>query len=159
MQDSTEENHGNLDQNRQGRRLLPVLWTIMQGILKLSTSSISNPFSNVVGICIGFTACRLPAMKSGITSTAGNRILFLLSSCYTEWAYEDLYLLCIVYLWPVELFRQGAPVAYPGILFLWGVQQISWGQRTDRTGIWGVGSPLVKGSGGSCNLHKKFHFI
>ena len=27
----------------------------------------------------------------------------------------------------------------------------SWGQRTERTGIWGR-SPLVRGSGGSCNL-------
>jgi len=40
-------------------------------------------------------------------------------------------------------------VAYPGIFFGGGgVQKI---QLTERTGIWG-GSPLVRGSGGSCNL-------
>jgi len=31
------------------------------------------------------------------------------------------------------------PVAYPGILFggRGGVNKVSWGQRTERTGIWG----------------------
>ena len=37
--------------------------------------------------------------------------------------------------------------------FFWGggFNKFSWGQRTERTGIWGH-SPLVKGSGGSCKL-------
>ena len=32
------------------------------------------------------------------------------------------------------------------------------GQRADRTGIWGGGSPLVRGSGGSCNLVQEISF-
>ena len=40
----------------------------------------------------------------------------------------------------------------PRNFFRWGgFNKFSWGQRTERTGIWG-GSPLVSGSGGSCNL-------
>ena len=31
------------------------------------------------------------------------------------------------------------------------LNKFSWGQRTERAGIWGR-SPLVRGSGGSCNL-------
>jgi len=49
-------------------------------------------------------------------------------------------------------------VAYPENFFRgWGVggggvfKKFSWGQRTERMGIRG-GSPLVRGSGGSCNL-------
>ena len=38
-----------------------------------------------------------------------------------------------------------------------GVNKFSWGQRTERTGIWGR-SPLVKGSGGSCNLVQEISF-
>ena len=36
-----------------------------------------------------------------------------------------------------------------------GVQQIRL--RTERTGIWG-GNPLVRGSGGSCNLVQEISF-
>jgi hypothetical protein len=46
-------------------------------------------------------------------------------------------------------------VAYPGILF-GGFNKFSWGQRERGSG---GGSPLVRGSGGSCNLVKIFHFI
>ena len=46
-------------------------------------------------------------------------------------------------------------VAYPGILFGGGVQQIQL--RTERTGTWGS-SPLVTGSGGSCNLVQEISF-
>ena len=51
------------------------------------------------------------------------------------------------------------PVAYPGIFFGWGVQQIQL--RTERTGIWGGSSPLFRGSGGSCNLVQviSFHMV
>jgi len=50
------------------------------------------------------------------------------------------------------------PVAYPGILFGWGVQQIQL--RTEDREKWGsrAGSPLVRGSGGSCNLVQEFSF-
>ena len=50
-------------------------------------------------------------------------------------------------------------VAYSGILF-GGVNKFSWGHRTERTGIWS-GSPLVRGSGGSCNLAQEipFHIV
>ena len=39
-----------------------------------------------------------------------------------------------------------------------GFNKFSWGQRTERTGIWGGGSPLVRGSGGSCNLVQEISF-
>ena len=45
-------------------------------------------------------------------------------------------------------------VAYPGILLV-GIQQIQL--RTERTGIWGR-SPLVRGSGGNCNLVQEISF-
>ena len=47
----------------------------------------------------------------------------------------------------------------PEILFGGEVQQILL--RTERTGIWGGGSPLVWGSGGSCNLVQgiSFHLV
>ena len=41
------------------------------------------------------------------------------------------------------------PVAYPGIFFGGGFNKFSWGQRGRGSG---GGSPLVRGSGGSCNL-------
>ena len=43
--------------------------------------------------------------------------------------------------------------------FFWGgFNKFSWGQRTERTGIWGR-SPLVRGSGGSCNLVQEISFL
>ena len=53
--------------------------------------------------------------------------------------------------------RNISSVAYPGILF-GGVQQIQL-RTEDRERGSGGGSPLVRGTGGSCNLVKKFHFI
>ena len=50
-------------------------------------------------------------------------------------------------------------VAYPGILFGRGVfNKFSWGQRTERERASGDGSPLVRGSGGSCNLVQEISF-
>ena len=46
-------------------------------------------------------------------------------------------------------------VAYPGILF-GGVQQIQL--STEGNGELGGGSPLVRGSGGSCNLVQEISF-
>ena len=48
------------------------------------------------------------------------------------------------------------PVAYQGILFRWGVQQIQ--VRTEITGIWVAVAPLVRGYGGSCNLVQEISF-
>ena len=50
------------------------------------------------------------------------------------------------------------PVAYPGIFF-GGVQQIQLRteERENREGS-GGGSPLVRGSGGSCNLVQEISF-
>ena len=54
------------------------------------------------------------------------------------------------------MFRVLAPVAYPGFFSGGGmVQKIQL--RTDRTGIWGR-SPLVRGSGGSCNVVQEISF-
>ena len=44
------------------------------------------------------------------------------------------------------------PVAYPGILFGEGGSTNSVEDRGQRERGFGVGSPLVRGSGGSCNL-------
>ena len=46
-------------------------------------------------------------------------------------------------------------VAYPGILFGEGFNNFSWGQRERGCG---GGSPLVRGSGGSCNLIQEISF-
>jgi hypothetical protein len=50
-------------------------------------------------------------------------------------------------------------VAYPGIFFLGGGQQIQLrterGQRKQGSG---GGSPLIRGSGGSCNLVQEISF-
>ena len=57
------------------------------------------------------------------------------------------------YMWYVE---QGSGVPRN---FFWGggFNKFSWGQRTQRTGIWGH-SPLIRGSGGSCNLVQEISF-
>ena len=49
-------------------------------------------------------------------------------------------------------------VAYPGMFFVGGSTN-SVEDRGQRERGSGGGSPLVRGSGGSCNLVKKFHFI
>ena len=49
------------------------------------------------------------------------------------------------------------PMAYPGILFGGGVQQIEL-RTEDRERGSGGGSPLIRGSGGSCNLVQEISF-
>jgi len=49
-------------------------------------------------------------------------------------------------------------VAYPGILF-GGVQQIQLRTEDRENGDLGGGSPLVRGSGGSCNLVQEISFL
>jgi hypothetical protein len=48
-------------------------------------------------------------------------------------------------------------VAYPGIFFLGGVQQIQL-RTEDRERGSGGGSPIVRGSRGSCNLVQEISF-
>jgi len=48
-------------------------------------------------------------------------------------------------------------VAYPGIFF-GGVQQIQLRTEDREDGDLGGGSPLVRGSGGSCNLVQEISF-
>jgi len=52
------------------------------------------------------------------------------------------------------------PVAYPEILFweLEGVQQIHLRTEDRENGDLGGGSPLVRGSGGSCSLVQEISF-
>jgi len=50
------------------------------------------------------------------------------------------------------------PVAYPGILFRGGSTN-SVEDREQREPGSGGGSPLVRGSGGSCNLVQKISFL
>ena len=52
-------------------------------------------------------------------------------------------------------------VAYPGILFRGGVQQIQLRTEDRENEDLGGGSPLVRGSGGSCNLVQEtsFHMV
>jgi len=49
------------------------------------------------------------------------------------------------------------PVAYPGIFF-GGVQQIQLRAEDREDGDLGGGSPLVRSSGGSCNLLQEISF-
>ena len=51
-------------------------------------------------------------------------------------------------------------MAYPGILFRegGGVQQIQLRTEDRENGDLGGGSPLVRGSGGSCNLVQEISF-
>jgi len=49
-------------------------------------------------------------------------------------------------------------VAYPGILFGGGVQQIQLRTEDRENGDLGGSSPLVRGSGGSCNLVQEISF-
>ena len=49
-------------------------------------------------------------------------------------------------------------VAYPGILFRGGVQQIQLRTEDRENEDLGGGSPLVRGSGGSCNLIQEISF-
>ena len=50
-------------------------------------------------------------------------------------------------------------MAYPGILFGGGVQQIQLRTEDRENGDLGGGSPLVRGSGGSCNLVQEISFL
>ena len=62
----------------------------------------------------------------------------------------------------IENYRQQShgmfPVAYPGILFGGGVSTNSVEDRGQRERGSGGGSPLVRSSGGSCNLVKEISF-
>jgi len=49
-------------------------------------------------------------------------------------------------------------VAYPGILFFWGGVSNSVVERGQRERASGRGSPLVRGSGGCCNLVQEISF-
>jgi len=49
-------------------------------------------------------------------------------------------------------------VAYPGILFGGGVQQIQLRTEGRENGDLGAVAPLVRGSGGSCNLVQEISF-
>ena len=52
-----------------------------------------------------------------------------------------------------------APLAYPGILFgVGGFQQIQLRTEDRENGDLGAVAPLVRGSGGSCNLVQEISF-
>ena len=50
------------------------------------------------------------------------------------------------------------PVAYPGILFGGGVKQIQLRTEDRENGDLGAVAPIVRGSGGSCNLVQEISF-
>ena len=56
------------------------------------------------------------------------------------------------------LYITSIPVTYPGILLGGGVQQIQLRTEDRENGDLGGGSPLVRGSGGSCNLVQEISF-
>ena len=60
--------------------------------------------------------------------------------------------------WSLLSTTQYEAVAYPGILFGGGVSTNSVGDRGQRERGSGDGSPLVRGSGGSCNLVQEISF-
>ena len=49
-------------------------------------------------------------------------------------------------------------LAYPGILFGGGVQQVQLRTEDRKNGDLGALAPLVRGSGGSCNLVQQISF-
>ena len=62
--------------------------------------------------------------------------------------------------WEAEILKFLTTVHFPSVNYgQWRIQEFcsggfnkfNWGQKTERTEIWG-GSPLVRGSGDSCNL-------
>ena len=58
-----------------------------------------------------------------------------------------------------DTFLYSKSVAYPRIFYGGeGFNKFSWGQRTEKRGS-GGGSPLVRGSGGSCNLVQEIWYI
>jgi hypothetical protein len=57
-----------------------------------------------------------------------------------------------------DIFKQSRTVAYPGILFGGGVQQIQLRTEDRENGDLGAVAPLVRGSGGSCNLVQEISF-
>ena len=57
-----------------------------------------------------------------------------------------------------QLYCQLYRVAYPGILFGGGGSTNSVEDRGERERGSGGGSPLVRGSGGSCNLVQEISF-
>ena len=58
----------------------------------------------------------------------------------------------------VFILQLGRTVAYPGILFGGGCSTNSVEDRGQREGGFGGNNPLVRGSGGSCNLVQKISF-
>jgi len=57
---------------------------------------------------------------------------------------------------PMFYRTRSCAVAYPGFFFRGGFNKFSWGQRRERGS--GGGSPLVRGSVGSCNLVQEISF-
>ena len=58
----------------------------------------------------------------------------------------------------MQVKRMGHAVAYPGIFFGAGGSTNSVEDRGQREGGSGGGSPIVVGSGGSCNLVQEISF-
>ena len=65
------------------------------------------------------------------------------------------YNICVAVVFKRELL---VTVAYPGILFGRGGQQIQLRTEDRENGDLGSGSPLVRGSGSSCNLVQEISF-
>ena len=73
----------------------------------------------------------------------------LLCYCVLHWHIFSLY---------DHFFCNSLSVAYPEILFGGGVQQIQLRTEDRENGDLGGGSPLVRGSGDSCNLVQEISF-
>jgi len=65
---------------------------------------------------------------------------------------------CALIMWTECAFRIRSPVAYPGNLFGEGVSTNSVKDRGQRETGSGGGSPLVRGSGGSCKFSQEISF-
>ena len=72
---------------------------------------------------------------------------WLTLSCYYVWRYKH-----------DQVKGQLVTVAYPGILFRGGGSTNSVEDRGQRERRYGGGSPIVRGSGGSCNLVQEISF-
>ena len=84
--------------------------------------------------------------KACSVSVLGSAVKFTETCTLAISYFTNTLYFCISHRWHTQEF-----------FFFWGgVQQIHL--RTERTGIWGC-SPLVRGSGGSCNLVQEISYI
>jgi hypothetical protein len=107
--------------------------------------------------------CPIKDNNRALVATSGPEINSLACLCVLQGPRHNtrccfsIQLFIFLIIFCLETPKKGSgPVAYPGIFF-GGVQQIQLRTEDRERGSAG-GSPLVRGSGGSCNLVKEISF-